>query len=112
MDASNSNGMKPNDVAIIFRPNIVEGKRWDGDFGLMITGIGPVTMNEEDFTDLVNVAMTISAFVPLIEEDKKLATLAISKLKELDVESTSALSKASDDSFVLNKHTRTVGGMQ
>jgi len=113
MDATNANKLKPNDVTIVLRPHYKHGEKWDGDFQVLISGIGPVTMEEEDFASLVHIAMIIAATVPLIDEDPALADRFLEKVKAIYNQSAiDELDDVKDAEFVLSKYTKTIGGVQ
>jgi len=59
----------PNDVALILRPIIVEDVEWDGNFEILISGIGPATMPEEEIRELISMAMLLATFIPMMEKD-------------------------------------------
>jgi hypothetical protein len=64
--------MKPNDVAMILRPIIVEGEEWDGGFEVVIAGIGPITMPEDSMRELISMAMLVATTIPMMENDSEL----------------------------------------
>jgi len=45
--------IKPNDIAVILRPNHQSGVEWDGDFEVLVSGFGPVTMSKDDIDKLI-----------------------------------------------------------
>jgi len=113
MEATNRNKLKPNDVALVLRPYHKEGEAWDGNFQVMISGVGPVTMSEEDFSSLVHIAMVIATSVQLIDEDPELADRFLAKVKERYNQSAlEELEDVKDAEFVLSKYTKTIGGVQ
>ena len=113
MEATNANKLKPNDVAVVLRPHCKDGEKWGGDFQVMISGVGPVTMNDEDFSSLVHIGMVIAATVQLIDEDPDLADRFLDKVKEMHNQSIlEELDDVKDAEFVLSKYTKTHGGVQ
>jgi hypothetical protein len=113
MEATRLNKLKPNDVALVIRPHYKEGEAWDGNFQVMISGVGPVTMSEEDFASLVHIAMVIATSVQLIDEDPTLADRFLAKVKERYNQSAiEELEDVKDAEFVLSKYTKTIGGVQ
>ena len=113
MEATNLNKLKPNDVAVVLRPHYKKGEKWDGNFEVMISGVGPVTMSEEDFGSLVHVAMVIATSVQLIDEDPALAERFLTAVRERYNQSAiEELDDVKDAEFVLSKYTKTIGGVQ
>lgn len=113
MEATSKNKLMPNDVAVVLRPHYKKGEKWEGNFQVMISGVGPVTMDEEDFTSLVNIGMIIAATVQLIDEDPALADRYLEKVKAIYNQSAiDELDDVKDAEFVLSKYTKTIGGMQ
>lgn len=113
MEATKHNKLKPNDVAIVLRPSVEKGKTWNGDFQVMISGVGPVTMKEDDFQSLIHIAMVLAAGVPLMQEDEEVAAKLIEKTKQLYHDSAvDELEDVKDASYVLSKYTKTIGGVQ
>jgi hypothetical protein len=113
MEATNRNKLKPNDVALVLRPHYKEGEAWDGNFQVMISGVGPVTMSEEDFASLVHIGMVIATSVQLIDEDPALADRFIERVKANHNQSAiDELDDVKDAEFVLSKYTKTIGGVQ
>jgi hypothetical protein len=113
MEATNRNKLKPNDVALVLRPHYKEGEAWDGNFQVMISGVGPVTMSEEDFASLVHIGMVIATTVQLIDEDPALADRFIERVKaNYNQSAIDELDDVKDAEFVLSKYTKTIGGVQ
>jgi hypothetical protein len=113
MEATKLNKLKPNDVALVIRPHYKKGEKWDGNFQVMISGVGPVTMSEEEFASLVHIAMVIATSVQLIDEDPALAERFLDKVKEQYNQSAfEELDDVNDAEFVLSKYTKTIGGVQ
>ena len=113
MEATKLNKLKPNDVALVLRPHYKAGEKWNGDFQVMISGVGPVTMSEEDFSSLIRIAMIIATSVQLIDEDPTLADRFLEKVKERYNQSAlEELDDVKDAEFVLSKYTKTIGGVQ
>ena len=113
MEATRLNKLKPNDVALVIRPHYKEGEAWDGNFQVMISGVGPVTMSEEDFASLVHIGMVIATSVQLIDEDPALADRFIERVKaNYNQSAIQELDDVKDAEFVLSKYTKTIGGVQ
>jgi hypothetical protein len=113
MEATNRNKLKPNDVALVLRPHCKDGEAWDGNFQVMISGVGPVTMSEEDFASLVHIGMVIATSVQLIDEDPALADRFIERVKaNYNQSAIEELDDVKDAEFVLSKYTKTIGGVQ
>jgi hypothetical protein len=113
MEATNRNKLKPNDVALVLRPHCKDGEAWDGNFQVMISGVGPVTMSEEDFASLVHIGMVIATSVQLIDEDPALADRFIERVKaNYNQSAIDELDDVKDAEFVLSKYTKTIGGVQ
>lgn len=113
MEATSKNKLMPNDVAVVLRPHYTKGKNWEGDFQVLISGVGPVTMDEEDFASLVHIGMVIAATVQLIDEDAALADRFLEKVKSMYNQSAlDELEDVKDAEFVLSKYTKTIGGVQ
>ncbi len=113
MEATNRNKLKPNDVALVLRPHCKDGEAWDGNFQVMISGVGPVTMSEEDFASLVHIGMVIATTVQLIDEDPALADRFIERVKaNYNQSAIDELDDVKDAEFVLSKYTKTIGGVQ
>ena len=113
MEATRLNKLKPNDVALVLRPHCKDGEAWDGNFQVMISGVGPVTMSEEDFASLVHIGMVIATSVQLIDEDPALADRFLEKVKaNYNQSALDELDDVKDAEFVLSKYTKTIGGVQ
>jgi len=113
MEATNRNKLKPNDVALVLRHYYKECEAWDGNFQVMISGVGPVTMSEEDFASLVHIGMVIATSVQLIDEDPALADRFIQRVKaNYNQSAIEELEDVKDAEFVLSKYTKTIGGVQ
>jgi len=108
--------MKPNDVAMILRPIIVEGEEWDGGFEVLIAGIGPITMPEDSIRELVSMAMLVATTIPMMEKDVDLTEKIMIECAKLygdadDVDIQNMIDSAEGgSSFTIN--SKTVGGMQ
>ena len=71
MDSSTS--LKPNDIALILRPTIVDGE-YANNFQVLVSGFGPLTISEDDVNNLIGMAMILAATVQYMQEDDELAT--------------------------------------
>jgi hypothetical protein len=113
MEATSKNKLMPNDVAVVLRPHYKKGEKWEGSFQVMISGVGPVTMDEEDFASLVHIGMVIATTVQLIDEDPALADRFIERVKaNYNQSAIDELDDVKDAEFVLSKYTKTIGGVQ
>ena len=113
MEATSKNKLMPNDVAVVLRPHYKKGEKWEGNFQVMISGVGPVTMDEEDFASLVHIGMVIATTVQLIDEDPALADRFIERVKaNYNQSAIEELDDVKDAEFVLSKYTKTIGGVQ
>ena len=108
--------MKPNDVAMILRPTIVEGEEWAGGFEVLIAGIGPITMPEDNIRDLVSTAMLVATTISMMEKDIDLTEKIMIECAKLygdadDIDIQNMIdSVEGGSSFTIN--SKTVGGMQ
>ena len=108
--------MKPNDVAMILRPIIVEGEEWDGGFEVLIAGIGPVTLPENNIRELISMAMLVATTIPMMENDSELTEKIMIECAKVygdadDVDIQNMIdSVEGGSSFTIN--SKTVGGMQ
>lgn len=109
--------LKPNDVCVILRPNIEDGK-WTGHFEIMVAGFGPVTIPTDDMDSLLGVATVVASVVPFMEQDVGNATMMLEFAKEYYGEEQDFSYDPNHDSFadkdeneVITIHTKTVGGM-
>lgn len=110
--------LKPNDVCVILRPSIEEGK-WTGHFEIMVAGFGPVTISTEDMDALIGVATVISAVVPFMEEDIGNARMLYEFAKkyfgeeslEYDYDPDHDSFNDKEDAATFSIHTKTKGGI-
>lgn len=107
--------LKPNDVIIILRPTIKDDE-WAGEYTLMLTAIGPLSIGVEDAQKLLSAALMIASTASLMEIDNEVAekvrahcevTLGIP-----DEETIIPNITAFDTSFTLTEDTPTTGGVQ
>ena len=105
------NVLEPNDVAVVLRPFIVDGV-WTGGFSVMVSGIGPVTMNTDDMSNMIGMGVLLASVVPLLEKDKDVAEKIMTHCNNeySDVGVFEYDSSEVPDSISVN--TRCVGGMQ
>jgi hypothetical protein len=107
--------MKPNDVAMILRPIIVEGEEWDGGFEVLIAGIGPITMPEDSIRELISMAMLVATTIPMMESDSELTEKIMIECAKVygdadDVDIQTMI--ATEEGLSLTVNSKTVGGMQ
>ena len=105
----------PNDVAIILRPDYKEGEEWSGNFEILISGFGPVTMPPESIRELISMAMLIATIVPMMEQDEKLTEQVMEACAKYYGEPDAVVvddNTVIDDDYMLTQWSKTVGGMQ
>jgi hypothetical protein len=106
--------MKPNDVAMILRPIIVEGEEWDGGFEVLIAGIGPITMPEDSIRELISMAMLVATTIPMMESDVELTEKIMTECAkvygdadDVDIQNMTSV----EDGLSLTIDSKTVGGV-
>ena len=102
----------PNDVAIVLRPDYREGEEWNGNFEILISGFGPVTMPEESMRELVSMAMLVATIVPMMEQDQKLTERVTTECAKHYGEPDDVMLGDANDDVMLTADTKCVGGMQ
>jgi hypothetical protein len=112
MDSSTS--LKPNDIALILRPTIVDGE-YANNFQVLVSGFGPLTISEDDVNNLIGMAMILAATVQYMQEDDELANKLVEYCGKMfadvgDFSYNSDHDSFGDGSFTIN--TKTVGGLQ
>jgi len=114
MDAPEES-LRPNDVAMVLRPITVANEPWDGSFEILITGIGPATMPEDNIRELISMAMLVATTIPMMEGDVDLTEkimVECAKLygeaDDIDIEKM----MVSDTGMTLTINSKTFGGMQ
>jgi hypothetical protein len=75
MDATDNKDaiVKPNDVVLVFRPDVVDGK-WTGKFKVLLSAYGPISVEERAIEEIMGVAIMASSAVSLLEEDLDFAS--------------------------------------
>jgi hypothetical protein len=115
-----NNQLRPNDVAVILRPEIEDGS-WSGNFEVTIGGFGPITLKEKDMQDLVGLAVLIASCITKMEEDVEFTRILMEHCANRHgghVEVASEVAYDPDhDSFndgdiMLTDDTKCVGGLQ
>lgn len=116
-----NNTLQPNDVAVILRPEIEDG-RWIGNFEVNIGGFGPVSLNEKDMQDLVGLAVLIASCITKMEEDIEFTRALMEHCATRHgghVEMASEVaydpnhdSFSDSDDIMLTDDTKCVGGLQ
>lgn len=109
-----STSIKPNDIALILRPTIVDGK-YTKSFQVLVSGFGPLTISRDDTDNLIGMAMILAATIQHMEEDEKLADKLVAYCGKVfadvgDFAYDPDHDSFSDGSFTVD--TKTVGGMQ
>lgn len=105
----------PNDVAIILRPTLEDDQDWNGNFEIIISGFGPMTMSEENARELISMAMLVASIIPMMEKDEKLTERVMAECAKYygdpaDVDFQD--NKIIDSEYTLTVNSKTVGGMQ
>lgn len=106
--------IKPNDIALILRPTIVDGE-YTKSFQVLVSGYGPLTISRDDADNLIGMAMILAATVQYMQEDEKLADKLVAYCGKVfadvgDFAYNPDHDSFSDGTFTIN--TKTVGGMQ
>ena len=114
MDAPEES-LRPNDVAMVLRPILTEGEEWDGNFEILITGVGPTTMPEDSIRELISMAMLVATTIPMMEQDVDLTERIMIECAKLygeadDVDIQKMITE--DSGHVLTANSKTFGGMQ
>lgn len=107
-----STKIKPNDIAIILRPDFKEEEKWEGGFEVLISGYGPFTMSEDEVRELISMAMLMASSVSLMEKDEKFTETLMTHCAEVYTDPSDIAIDDVDDDFKLTAGTRYVGGMQ
>ena len=112
MDSSTS--LKPNDIALILRPTIVDGV-YQNNFQVLVSGFGPLTISEEAVNNLIGMATILASVIPHMEEDEKLADKLVEYCGKMfgnlgDFSYNPDHDSFGDGSFTIN--TKTMGGVQ
>lgn len=106
---------QPNDIAIIFRPALVDNDEWDGEYQVLISVVGPVSMKQEDFDKMMSVASVVSSTVHLMETDQEMCDAILENYKKFfedeELEMAPTIEDYKED-FVLKEDTETYGGKQ
>lgn len=107
--------LKPNDVTIILRPILTDENEWDGSFEILIAGIGPVTVPEEETRELISMAMLLATVIPMMEQDVSLTERIMIECAKIygdadDVDIRQMTAKTT--LALLTETSETVGGMQ
>lgn len=106
---------QPNDIAIIFRPSLVDNEEWDGEYQVLISVVGPVTMKQEDFDKMMSVASVVSSTVHLMETDEEMCEAILENYRKFFEEGDNEMLSTSEDykeDFILKEDTETYGGKQ
>jgi hypothetical protein len=105
----------PNDVAVVLRPVIKDGT-CNGDFELMVSVVGPITLPQEEIRTLVSIASLLASAVPLMEESKPFTELLMKKCEEIYEDGGYVLMNEvvvdQTKTEALTEDTKTVGGIQ
>lgn len=107
--------IKPNDVAIVLRPIITEGEDWEGNFEILIAGIGPATIPEDNIRELISMAMLMATTISIMEKDVEFTEKIMIECAKLygeadDIDIENMVN--SENSHMLTMNSKTVGGMQ
>jgi hypothetical protein len=112
MDSSTN--LKPNDIALILRPTIVDGK-YTNNFQVLVSGFGPLTISEDDVNNLIGMATILAATVQYMEEDEELANKLVEYCGKMFGVVGEFFYNADHDSFgdgSFSINTKTIGGIQ
>lgn len=109
-----STSLKPNDIALILRPTIVDGK-YQNNFQVLVSGFGPLTISEDDVNNLIGMATILASVIPHMEEDEALANKLVEYCGKMfgdigDISYNANHDSFGDGSFTIN--TKTIGGIQ
>jgi hypothetical protein len=107
--------LRPNDVAIILRPTIQDGM-WAGDFEVLVSGFGPVTLKKEHMDDMIGMGVLVASVVPFMEEHEDIAKQIMEYCSKYYGDVGEVVYDPNHDSFsdtfVLTADTVTQGGKQ
>lgn len=109
-----STSLKPNDIALILRPTIVDGE-YTKNFQVLVSGFGPLTISEDETDNLIGMAMILAATVQYMQEDDKLANQLVEYCSKMFADVGEFTYNADHDSFGdggFTINTKTVGGIQ
>ena len=109
-----STSLKPNDIALILRPTIVDGK-YQNNFQVLVSGFGPLTISEDDINNLIGMATILAATIQHMEEDEALANKLVEYCGKMFGDVGDFFYNADHDSFGDNSFTidtKTIGGIQ
>ena len=109
-----STSLKPNDIALILRPTIVDGV-YTNNFQVLVSGFGPLTISEDDINNLIGMATILAATVQYMEEDEQLANKLVEYCGKMFGDVGDFFYNADHDSFGdgnFTIDTKTVGGIQ
>lgn len=112
MDSSTS--LKPNDIALILRPLIVDGV-YQNNFQVLVSGFGPLTISEDDVNNLIGMAAILAATIQHMEEDEELANKLVEYCGKMFADVGDFFYNANHDSFNdggFTINTKTIGGIQ
>jgi len=68
-----NDNLKPNDVAMVLRPNLDEEGDWDGSFVILNSVYGPVTMKQDDLESLMGLCVLVSSVIQYMDDDPEIA---------------------------------------
>ena len=113
--AEQEHNLRPNDVTLILRPILDSDSEWDGNFEILIAGVGPATVPEEETRELISMAMLLATVIPMMEQDVALTERIMIECAKLygdadDVDLKRLTTKIAE--FLLTETSETVGGMQ
>jgi hypothetical protein len=112
MDSSKS--LKPNDIALILRPTIVDGV-YTNNFQVLVSGFGLLTISEESINNLIGMATILASVIPHMEEDEELANKLVEYCGKMFADVGDFFYNADHDSFgdgSFTINTKTTGGIQ
>jgi hypothetical protein len=108
--------LKPNDVAVILRPTVDDDGKWMGEYEVLVTGFGPVTLTRTEMDDMVGMGVLLASVVPLMAKDEKVAEIIMDHCNDFYGDIGTFSYDPDFDSFkdgqALTPDTKVVGGMQ
>jgi len=110
---SSTTELKPNDVAVILRPTVVDGN-WTGSFDVMVSGIGPITIKAIDMDQMVGMGILLASVVPFMEHNPQAAAEIMKYCNDnySEVGEFTPEEDVLEDVTILTASTRCAGGVQ
>ena len=107
------NILEPNDVIVVLRPQIIDDQ-WTGGFTVMVSGIGPFTLQPDEASNMIGLGILLASVVPLIESDNEISDKIMTYCNENYSEFGVFEHDISDvnDTTAISINTKCVGGIQ